>query len=352
MDLIPYMDSSLFWKKYTPEVNQIFNETLMSKSYQGDECVREFEEKMVEYTGRKYAIAVNSCTDALTLTLRSLKLDPGSEIIVPAFGFVATGSAVLNAGHKPVFVDVWRDGIMSSSSLEKVITNKTKAIIVTTLFGNKIDRISFIQFFNTLKPAIIVDNAQGLSQNTYRDGIFNCLSFDPMKPFSNIGSGGMILTDEKMYDFFLKGLRRNDYTLDIASTNSQMSSLSSNLLLFKLNKQQEILNEYKRIILTYRYNLQLRYGIFINSTENLLHKFCIQSKKRNQLKQYLYERGIETKIHYSYILPNLKMFGSEDINNYPNAKKLSEELLSLPLYPGLSNDKIMYICDTLNSFPE
>ena len=349
---VPFIKPNHHWLEHKQDYIDIMSKVLDSGQYQGDKVTKDFEDSLQEYTGRKFAVAVNSGSDALVLALKALQYPPGSEILVPAFSFVATASAVVCAGHVPVFCDVTPDGIINS--IYNRITEKTKAIILVTMFGNygalpDIDDI----------PAgigVICDNAQGFGQMSCRYSNLNCLSFDPMKTLPAFGSGGAILTDEPLLAFFMKGLRKNDPGTAVASQNSQMSALTAAFLRYKLDYHDEWTYVLHRHALRYTNGLE---GCPIQIRRHLTgrrsnHKYVIRCTdgSRDRLKHHLKAVGIETKIHYPYVLPELEMFGkplfpSQIKQQYPFAKALSEEALSLPIYPSMSEDDIDYVCEKI-----
>lgn len=343
--MIPFVRLSHHWEQYKTEYLNVIQEVLDSGQYQGDKTSERFEQKLSEYSGRR-AVLVNSGTDALVLALRSLRLDPGSEVIVPAYTFVATGSAVLAAGLKPVFVDVHTDGLLNSMWMYRKMTKNIKAVIGVTLFGQEVETPSLPNGVH-----YIVDNAQGFNRDTVHLGHLNCLSFDPMKILPAFGSGGAVLCDDQMTEFFLKGLRKNDPMSEVYSQNSQASALTSAILSFRFEQHNYILDEHYAQAETYMTELNPSVTLHRNTIKfSSNHKFPIFHKDRNKLKAFLELKGVQTKIHYDYVLPNLQMFGSEDPTLYPNAFKFSGTELSLPIYPGLTNNEQSYIIESVNEF--
>jgi len=339
---VPFIDHTRHWKEHGQEYLDLFDEVLSTGQYQGEKTTDALEKTLYEYTGRR-AVVVQSGTEALTMALRAIKAAPGSEVIVPAYSFPATASAVIRAGLKPVFVDVDKHGFMDHIQVNKVITDNTAAIVPVTIFGRS--------FFlgEKYKPFLIWDNAQGFSKLICNQGFMNCVSFDPMKVMPAFGSAGAIFCDDEMMEFILKGMRKNDPFCPIPSQNSQVSTLISTGLIHSLTFMEEWQEKRRRIKNLYIKEL---HSSVLDLWEGLAsnHKFPIFHEKRDELKQYLDDNGIQTKVHYPYILPELEQFGSEDPDKYPMAKKLSQTELSLPIFPQMTLDEIWHVINTVNQF--
>lgn len=311
---------------------------LSGTEYQGDKVTEQFEKELQEYTGR-LAVVVQSGTDALTIALRSLKLDQGAKVLVPAYSFVATGSAVLAAGLTPVFKDVNKYGVMDLTDIPDI-----ECVIGVTLFG---------QYIKEHLPDVhyICDNAQGFDKESCMFGNMNILSFDPMKILPAPGSGGAILCDDPVQQFFLKGLRKNDPGTEVYSVNSQMSSVTVKTLEHRFENHAANLREHKRVAMRYNRELasiSMPYHTVLFSCN---HKYPIFHKNRDQLKVYLEQKGIQTKVHYNYILPDLPMFNQPRVNlMYQNARELSKTELSLPIYPGMTDHDQEYIIQCVKEF--
>lgn len=344
---VPFLDLQAHWQEAAESYTQIHEQILETGQWQGDATTEPFEKELAAYCRRDYAIAVSSGTDALVLALRALRLPPGSGVMLPAFTFVATGSAVLQAGLEPVFVDVNRNGRISQQEIDNFMDDDIKVLIDVNMFG-------LARSKRTVPKGItmICDNAQGFDKDSCAEGAMNILSFDPMKTLPAFGSAGAILCDEVMLAFFLKGLRKNDPYSEGISTNAQCSATQAASLKYKLTRHPAWCKELKMIAQHYGRNLM---GVQLFHDQGSNHKYVIRHKRRNQLKEFLAENGIETKIHYPYILPELPMFGKNNKRPYakhlyPTAKNLSETCLSLPIYPTMGIEKAQYVVDKITDF--
>lgn len=324
-----------------------------------------FEQELANFVGRKYAVSVSSCTDALFFSLKALGIKKGDEVLVPAFSFIASLSPILHYQATPVFLDINpHDLSLFIEDVEQKITKKTKAIIVVQLFGGVNNFETIENLSKKYNIPIVEDAAQALGSgyNQRRAGTLgelSCFSFDPSKIIQAFGTGGAVLTDnEELYQKIKRlhyhGKEQNNFVE--AGYNSRISSSQAALLRWQLLQINKIIN--KRTEIAHQYQQQLseiseismvNYPLSVNSN---YHKFAIFAEKRDKLKQYLAEKGIQTNIHYDRLL-----FEHPIINNLPYkadnikyAHLIKQKELTLPLYPELTNEEINYICQSIKSF--
>ncbi|MEA1874015.1 MAG: DegT/DnrJ/EryC1/StrS family aminotransferase [Bacteroidota bacterium] len=313
---------------------------------------------------REYSITVGSGTDALFLSLNALKIQPDDEVLIPAFSFIASATAITRTGAKPIFVDIDpKNALMDLSDAEQKITNKTKAIIFVDLYGNLPNIKALEEFAQNHDLKLIEDAAQAIGSE--RDGgkagsigDISIFSFDPTKPIHAFGTGGAILTNNKEVAHYCKAASQNGKNpktgkYDQFGINSRISESQAALIQWQLENYEEQLAVRKQLAERYRSNLnKLPVEILVNEqfqyTGNF-HKFVIQTKQRDALKQHLASHGIETRIHYAeclYYHPILSDFRNQCFN----AETLSKEVLSLPFYPELNIAEIDYICEKIKTF--
>lgn len=327
--------------------------------------VKLFEQELANFVGRKYAVAVSSCTDALFFSLKALDIKKGDEVLVPAFSFIASLSPILHCEATPIFLDINpQDLSLFIEDIEQKITDKTKAIIVVQLFGGTNNFKPLEALSKKYSIPIVEDAAQALGSKYNQRlagtlGELSCFSFDPSKIIHAFGTGGAVLTDNEELYQKIKRLHyhgKEQHNFVEAGYNSRITSSQAALLRWQLLQINEIIN--KRTKIAYHYQQQLseiseitmlNYPISVNSN---YHKFAIFAKKRDKLKQYLTEKGIQTNIHYDRLL-----FEHPIINNLPYkadnikfAHLIKQKELTLPLYPELTNEEINYICQSIKSF--
>lgn len=356
---VKFTDHGKFWAEHKEEYLNVFDKA-MEGAWQGDATTKKLERHLINLTGAKDAIMVGSGTEALYLSLRAL--DDGSdkrEVILPAFSFVATASAVVRAAYKPVFVDVDADGFIDITKATNAVTDKTAFILPVSMWGangnnivdGKVDTYG-LHSKKFKKHAIIWDDAQieldGAVDDLRFKGV-SCISFDPMKNVPAFGSAGVILNNgmDDMFGFLIRGLRKNSPNTPIPSQNSQVPSLiSAGLLYYLKNHRVNHKVQQHKIRGIYR-NYFSKYMIKMPKMV-VQHKFpikCDDMKTRDRYATNLAAKGIETKVHYGYVLPALPQFGGTDATLYPNAFKLSQTLLSLPCHHNMTVEQATYVID-------
>jgi UDP-2-acetamido-2-deoxy-ribo-hexuluronate aminotransferase len=312
------------------------------------------ENLVTNYVGRAYGIGVLSCTDALYFALRAHGIGPGKTVICPALSFLSTATAIKRTGAQIKFVDVGEDG-----QIGDLKNLKADVLVYVNLYGNLADyeRIKYHCYKN--KMLLVEDAAQSFGacyKKNYSGsmGDISVLSFSPTKNLPAFGSGGMILTDnkdieEKCLALRYHGVNNIDIEYGYNSVMPEGQSAQLNVLMMDFdtmqNKRQEVRNQYNQL-LTNNKNVRV-----INAAPNTIgsnHKLVILCEKRDGLKKFLAEKGIETQIHYDPILPYTKYFKNK--GSYPNAEKISNECLSLPIYPHLKSREINYICGMIKEY--
>ena len=329
-------------------------------------AVQEFEKSFADYTGTKHAIGVSNGLDALTIALQSLKLQAGEEVIVPAHTYIATVLAVIHAGAKPVFADVDESSFnLTASEIEKHITAKTKAIIPVHLYGQPCDMESIGALAEQHKLYVIEDNAQaqGATFNGKRTGSFghiNATSFYPAKNLGAAGDAGAITTNDSALAERAMQLRNmgsdKKYVHDVIGYNARMDSVQALFLQHKLPLLDKWNAERRRIAARYIQNLQGVEQIILPSVikdaESVYHLFVIKTDNRDELQQFLSGKHIQTLIHYpvpNHLQKSLTHLGYGQ-NSFPVTEKLCSTILSLPMFVGLTDGQVDYVCEMIKEF--
>ena len=338
---------------------------IKSSDYTLGKYVNSVEKKFTKYFGSKYAIAVNSGTDALILALKSLGIKSGDEVITAANTFYATAGAIVACGAKPLLVDVNDNYQIDETLIEKRITKKTKAIIPVYWGGGipNIDKI--IKIAKKYNLNVIEDSCMGIGGKFQRKhpgtfGDIGCFSFHPLKTINAIGDAGMLCTDnKKVYEWMKKyrnhGMRDRD-NIDLWGVNMRMQPLQCVVILEGLKKINKVIQ--KR-------NLNAKYLDFHLKKLNKFIKipkrnkdnletfalYMIRVKQRDKLFKYLNKNNIEAKIHYPKPLclqkPYLKY---NDKNVSKNAIQQSKELITLPVHQYLSKDQMKFMINMISKF--
>lgn len=328
----------------------------------------DFEEQIATRCNRKYAVAVNSGTQALIFAQLALGIQ-NKKVLIPGLSFVATLNSVIMSGNQPSIVDTDSDFLMNLYQASEYINHNddVAALMYVNLFGNIIDydhlRTLTDLFFEKRNIPIIEDAAQSFGASYHgipsgKLGNVSVLSFDPTKNLNNYGSGGMLLTDSPIIYNELRDLRDNGKYQGFlsAGTNSKMSESDCACMLVKLKyfndwqkRRTDIANFYTEHLKDYVTPVLPRQGI-----THSWHKYVITTNKegiRSDLAQYLKNNGIETKIHYETTLADYDASGAA-YSFLPVASKLAENCLSLPIYPELTDEEVEHIAEYIINFHE
>jgi dTDP-4-amino-4,6-dideoxygalactose transaminase len=332
----------------------------------GDE-VGEFERRFAERCGVRYAVALNSGTDALVLALRALGIGPGDEVITVPNTFVATASCIVQVGARPVFVDVREDYNMDPTQLERVITIKTRAILPVHLTGRPADMDPILKVARAYQLRVVEDGAQamlaeyrGRSVGSFGDA--GCFSLHPLKTLGACGDAGVVTTNSEEMCHKLRllrnhGLRSRD---DCAmwGSNSRLDTLQAAILLVKLNYLEAWTEQRRSHAAYYQKRLRaidaLRLPADQPHEKSVYHTFIIQAGRRDDLRSYLAEHGVETAVHYPIPL-HLHQAAADlgyPAGSFPVAERQAARILSLPIYSELAPDGLEYIVQTVREFYE
>lgn len=332
----------------------------------GDE-VNEFERHFAKICNMRFAIGVNSGTDALILALRALGIGRGDEVITVPNSFVASTSCIAIVGARPVFIDVREDYTMDPSLLKQAITPNTKAILPVHLTGRPADMDGIMKVARAHNLYVVEDCAQAViaeyrNQRVGSFGNVGCFSLHPLKTLNACGDGGVLTTnDEKLCERLRLlrnlGLRTREECV-IWSSNSRLDTLQAAMLLVKLKYLNKWTEKRRAIAALYQKGLSgipgLRLPVVRDFEKAVYHTFVIQVERRNELKQYLADKGIGSAVHYP--IPIHLQEVAKDLGYKPGSFPVSEQqakhILSLPIYPELKNDEVNYIIKTIKKLYE
>ena len=309
--------------------------------------LKQLETEIAKKYKRKYAISVGSATDGLYFAMRAVGLNKGSTILCPVFSYVATAGAIKRLGADIHFADTDKQGNIGDWG----IMGLPSAVLYVNMFGNLADYTRLREYCDQHKIPLIEDAAQsqGAMYGKIPSGALgdvSVFSFDPMKNMPSFGTGGMVLTDSKdVYDTVISLRRQGLNGKTSYGYNSLISEDHANQLLFLLGKFDKLQKMRKKVFERYKKNLE--HTDFIETQENTqssYHKLVMLTNRRDELKTYLAQNGIETKVHYT------KTLDSNNFGQYPNAETMCAKSLSLPIYPHLNLDEVDYICDNIRKF--
>ena len=349
---------------YQKEFEEAAIRTLRSGWYILGNELKSFEEKFAGYTGAKYSVGVGNGLDALTLAVRALGIGDGDEVIVQGNTYIASVMGISINGATPVFCEPDEYYMLDAKRLEEKLTDKTKAVMVVHLYGHSADMESICAFCKKHNLKLIEDCAQshgsffkGKMTGTFGD--IGCFSFYPSKNLGAFGDGGAIVTDSEEYRDKIKMLRNYGssvrYYNDEVGVNSRLDEIQAALLSVRLAHMDELTKEKKEI--GARYLEKIRNDKFVlpkiaEGSDHVFHQFVIRSKERAKLIDYLNEKNISTIIHYP-VPPHLsKAYEYLGIKKgtLPITEQYADEVLSIPMYNGLTKEEQDYVIKALNEF--
>lgn len=364
---IPFLSLDYQHWQIKAELNAAFADVVGRGSFILGEEVSTFEKEFATYLGAGYCVAVGNGFDALYIALKVVGVGSGDEVIVPSHTCFATWQAVMHAGARPVPVEVDTNTFtLTPSSIEAVITPRTKAIVAVHLYGYPCAMDAIMAIARSKNLLVIEDNAQGhgarwKGKTTGSWGHINATSFYPTKNLGAMGDGGAITTQNA--DWANKARACRNYgalekeKYDDEGINSRLDELQASFLRIKLKHLDEWNGLRKSTAKRYAYMLAGVGDVVLpflgnNESEPVFHQFVIQTAYRDRLLKYLRDKGIGTAIHYPTPCHLQKACGKLEIvkGELPVAEKLSETILSLPIWPGLSAADVEIVAREIKSF--
>lgn len=363
---IPLVDLKRQYKSLKKEVNQAFQKTASSASFIKGPALEEFENEFAKFIGVKHCIGVASGTDALEISLRALGIGKGDEVILPANTFVATAYAITYTGAKPVLVDIDpKTYNINVSQIENKINKRTKVIIPVHLYGQPAQMNKVLMIAKNHKLAVVEDacQAHGALFNKKRVGSLGTLaafSFYPGKNLGAYGDGGAIMTNSKKLAERIIKMREyggNKYFYDEIGFNSRLDALQASILSIKLkyldkwNKKRGQAARYYNKLFSNRIP-QVTTPSETKEVNPVYHLYVIRAPMRDNLIQYLSTKGISTGVHYPiplHLQKSLKDLGYKK-GDFPVTEKASTEILSLPIFPGITHSQQNYVVNSIKRF--
>lgn len=329
------------------------------------ENVQALEQEIAAYCDAAHAIGVANGSDALYLSLLACGIGQGDEVITTPFTFFATAGSIERVGARPVFVDIDPDTWnIDVSLIQEKITHRTKAVIPVHLYGHSVDMDPLMEIAAKNNLKIIEDCAQALGAK-YKGkkvgaiGDLGCISFFPTKNLGAFGDGGMVVTDNTELADKVRLLRvhgsKPKYYHNILGCNSRLDELQAAILRVKFPLLPEW--EMRRRAVADLYSgllakTPVRLPLAADYTFNVFHQYTIQTGKRDELKAYLEQRGISSTVYYPLPMHLQKVFAhlGYRAGDFPIAEKACAEVLSLPMYPELTDDEAARVANAVVDF--
>ena len=366
MSKIPLVDLKAQYAPIKDEIDSAIARVIDKTAFILGEEVSLFEENFAGFCGTKYAVGTSSGTSALQLALASVGINEGDEVITTPFTFIATTSSILALGGKPVFVDIEKDTYnLDVSKIESAITGKTKAIVPVHLYGHPVDMDPLMKIAKRRGIKVIEDACQAHGA-LYKEkkvgsvGEAGCFSFYPGKNLGCYGDGGMLVTNNEEICKRARLLRdhgRGDkYTHIIHGHNFRLDAIQAAILRVKLKYLDRWNDKRRKNALSYNKRLE-KFSAIIKPVEkdyakHVYHLYVIRAKRRDRLKAFLEENGVDAGIHYPVPLHMQPVYTEMKLSDrkMPVSEASSKDILSLPMYAELDESQIERICGLAGNF--
>lgn len=326
--------------------------------------VTKFENNFKKLNESKYCITCANGSDALVIAIKALGLKQGDEVITTSFSWIATSAAITMAGGKVVFCDIEKNGFnIDVNIIEKKINKRTVGIIPVHLYGYPANMISIMKIAKKNKLWVIEDCAQAHLASINKKkvgnfGNFGTFSFFPGKNLGALGDAGCLVTNNKNLAKRARLIAnhggKGEHLLE--GINSRLDSIQASFLNIKIrNLFQDTKKRNENANIYYNYLKSLD-NVMLPEIKNkfhyVYHQYVIRTKKRDDLKNFLMKNGVECQIHYKEALPLMKAYRylNQKKNNFPNAIKMSKEILCLPISPSHTNVKIKLVANLIINF--
>ncbi len=361
--MIPFVDLKREYSAIREEIQTAIAELFEKGVFVLGENVRLFEEEFARYVGCEFGVGVANGTDAVEIALRSCGVKQGDEVITVPNTAVPTVSAIVSSGAKPVFVDIdEKTMLMDLDKIEEKITPRTKAIVPVHLYGQPVDMHVVLEIAKRYGLCVVEDCAQahGAQINGRKVGSFgdaSAFSFYPTKNLGTYGDGGIVVTNSLSIRKKAKLLRNygfeKRYETVIHGVNSRLDELHAVFLRVKLRYLEERLGE--RIEIANRYDMAFPYKVKPYKKDNVkhvYHLYVIRSNRRDELSRYLKDNGVLTAIHYPIPIHLQKAYENLGYKrgDFPVARRVMSEILSIPLFIGLSEREQNQVISLINQF--
>lgn len=366
MNKVPFLSFDPMHAPIRSEMREAFDRVFDSQWFVMGEALVGFEEAYARYSQTAYAIGVSNGLDALHLSLKALGIGPGDEVIVPSHTYIATVLAVSYVGARPIFAEPSLCHYnLDPASLEGAISSRTRAVIPVHLYGQACNMDAIMRIATAHRLLVVEDNAQAHGATfkgkvTGSWGDANATSFYPGKNLGALGDAGAVTTDNPEFAGRIRTLRNygseKKYHNEVIGYNMRLDEMQAAFLSVKLKYLDQWTAQRRQIAKWYDEALAGIGDLVLPSVHSdathVYHLYVVRTRFREKLQAYLSEKSIGTLIHYP-IPPHLqKAYTSlgHRKGDFPIAEELAETCLSLPLWPGMKQDAVAFVSETIKSF--
>lgn len=361
--MIPIFNSTRQYEQIGKEVEKEVIDVLRSGQYILGKHNKALEEELAQYIGVKHAVCLNSGTDALHLALRALDIGAGDEVISTAFTFVATTETIEMVGAKPVFVDINPDTFnLDAAKIENAITPKTKAIIPVHLYGQPAEMDKILDIAKRHNLFVIEDACQAIGalyngQMVGSFGDIGCFSFYPTKNLGAMGDGGLLTTNSENIKNRVLALRNHGgavrYHHDEVGVNSRLDEVQAAILRIKYKH----INEWNKLRRQHAYKYNELFAKCsdivtpkeIDNSYCVYHQYTVKVPNRDEIFEKLHDAGIGAMLYYPIPLHLQKVneYLGQGKGSLPETEKCTDVVMSLPMFPELTDEEIKTVAETL-----
>ena len=363
---VPFIDLEAQYRSIRPAIDKAWRDSFFSFRYIGGPWVEGFEERFREITGARHCVATSNGTSSLFLILKALGIKSGDEVLTPAFSWISSAETVTSCNATPVFVDV--DPVtytLDPTLIERHINSRTRAIIAVHLYGQAAHASLLRKVCRKHGLFLIEDCAQAhlTRENGRMAGTFGdaaAFSFYPTKNLGAYGDAGCVVTNSASLAGRVRrlanhgALKKDDHAIE--GINSRMDVIQAAFLTAKLPYLKQWNEARQTHAALYRSLLAPLSQVVLPAERpdviHTYHLFVIRVANRNGLKRHMEERGVETLVHYPRSLPNSPAYAHLRLDpaHYPVSNALEKEVLSLPIYPELTEKQIRYVARNIKDF--
>ncbi len=370
---VPLFDLTRQYSKLHDEMIKRIDETISSGQVILSKNVEEIENEIAEYVGVKYAVGVASGSDALLLALRAMGIKEGDHVITTPYTFFATVSAITRLGAKPIFVDIDKETFnISLDEVEEKLKEdeKVKAVIPVHLFGQSVDMERLKNICDAHDVKILEDAAQSIGSEcvvngkrakTGSIGDAGILSFFPTKNLGAYGDAGMVLTNSQEIASKVRMLRvhgsREKYVHEEVGYNSRMDEIQAAILNVKFPHLNEWIEARQKAARRYlelfkKHSVKVKAPKVPDDKSHVFHQYVIRVDRRDEMREYLKDKGIGTSIYYPIPLHLQKCFAylGYKVGDLPISEKASKETLALPIFPEITKEEQEYVVEKMEEF--
>ena len=363
---VPFLDLKVQYKQIEKEVLPMVAEAMSNGAFVGGPQVSNFEEEFAEYCDSKYCVGVGSGTDALRFSLLAVGVGAGDEVITVPNTFIATTEAISQVGATSVFVDIYPDTCnMDTAQIEEKITAKTKALVPVHLYGQIADMDPILKIAQDHNLSIVEDACQAHG-SLYKDrkagsiGAAGSFSFYPGKNLGAYGEGGAVVTQDEEIARKIRMIRDHGqakkYFHDTEGYNGRLDAIQAGVLRIKLRRLEKW-NQSRRENAAYYNKLLSRIdGVTLpveaDFARSVYHLYVILVDNRDDLQQFLNDKGIASGLHYPLPLHMQKAYAHLGYKkgSFPVTESVADKLLSLPMFPELTREQIEYVAESIKEF--